>query len=152
MPSPRQGPLRIRLRLTQGLWRIDYVALASLGDTVTPLRIVPTRVERGGVIDLDATRALTDSDVRTPLTTFPGDAYDIVYRLPAGPSRYELFLESRGYYLEWLRREWLPEADPVKAARMAFDPAGMLRELAPQFKAVEPNLEHLFWSSRYVHH
>jgi hypothetical protein len=27
-----------------------------------------------------------------------------------------------------------------------------LRELAPQFKAVEPNLEHLFWSSRYVRH
>jgi hypothetical protein len=35
---------------------------------------------------------------------------------------------------------------------MAFDPAGMLRELAPQFKAVELDLEHLFWSSRYVRH
>jgi hypothetical protein len=44
----------------------------------------------------------------------------------------------------------LPEANPVRAARLAFDPGGMLRELAPQFKAVEPELEHLFWSSRYV--
>jgi hypothetical protein len=146
------SPRRIRLRVTRGLWRIDYVALAALGDSVQPLRIVPTVVRRGGVIDVDATSALTDSTGHRPLTTFPGDAYDIVYRLPASPSRYELFLESRGYYLEWLRREWLPEADPVKAARMAFDPAGMLRELAPQFKAVEPSLEHLFWSSRYVHH
>jgi hypothetical protein len=104
------------------------------------------------VTDSDATSALTDSTSRVPLTTFPGDAYDIVYRLPDNPSRYEFFLESRGYYLEWLRREWLPEEDPIKAARMAFDPAGMLRELAPQFKAVEPDLEHLFWSSRYVRH
>ena len=145
-------PRRIRLRLTRGLWRIDYVALAALGDSVAPLRIMPTLVKRGGVVDSDATRALTDSTSRTPLTTFPGDAYDIVYRLPESPTRYEYFLESRGYYLEWLRREWLPEADPMKAARMAFDPAGMLRELAPQFKAVEPDLEHLFWSSRYVQH
>ncbi|HET9707434.1 MAG TPA: hypothetical protein VFP39_03930 [Gemmatimonadales bacterium] len=153
LPSaPVPGPRRIRLRLTRGLWRIDYVALAALGDSVLPLRIVPTVVRHDGVIDSDATRALTDSTGQRPLTTFPGDAYDIVYRLPPSPARYELFLESRGYYLEWLRREWLPEADPVKAARMAFDPAGMLRELAPQFKAVEPNLEHLFWSSRYVHH
>lgn len=68
------------------------------------------------------------------------------------PARYDLFLEARGHYLEWLRREWLPEADPAPAARLAFDPAGMLRELAPQFKQVEPSLEHLFWSSRYVQH
>jgi hypothetical protein len=147
-----EGPLRIRLQLTRGLWRIDYVALAALGDSVAPLRIEPTVVMRDGVPDPDATKALGDATSHQPLVTLPGDAYDIVYRLPDNPSRYELFLESRGYYLEWLRREWLPEADPMKAARMAFDPAGMLRELAPQFKAVEPNLEHLFWSSRYVHH
>ncbi|HKE90059.1 MAG TPA: hypothetical protein VKB45_06965 [Gemmatimonadales bacterium] len=147
-----RGPLRVRLRLTRGLWRVDYVALAAFGDSVQPMRIVPTVVKRGAAIDSDATNALTDSTGHRPLTTLPGDAYDIVYRLPAHPERYELFLESRGYYLEWLRREWLPEADPLKAARMAFDPSGMLRELAPQFKAVEPSLEHLFWSSRYVRH
>jgi hypothetical protein len=145
-----RSPVRVRLRLTQGLWRIDYVALAALGDSVAPVRMAPRVVRRGGKTDPDATRALRDTTGQRPLTTFPGDAYDIVYRLPADPLRYDLFLESRGYYLEWLRREWLPEADPPKAARLALDPAGMLRELAPQFKVVEPTLEHLFWSSRYV--
>ncbi len=156
VPLPPQhgarGPVRLRLRLTRGLWRIDYVALVSLGDSVDPVRLAPTVVRRGGAVDSAATEALTDTTASSPLTTFPGDAYDIVYRLPVHPDRYDLFLESRGYYLEWLRREWMPEADPVRAARLAFDPAGMLRELAPQFKAVEPSLEHLFWSSRYVHH
>lgn len=146
------GPVHLQLRLTRGLWRIDYVALVTLGDSVKPLRVVPSVVKRGDVGDSDAMRALTDSTRHTPLTTFPGDVYDIVYRLPAHPERYDLFLESRGYYLEWLRREWLPEADPLRAARIAFDPTGMLRELAPQFKAVEPGLEQLFWSSRYVRH
>lgn len=139
---------RVRLRLTQGLWRIEYVALVSLGDSLVPLRLAPQVVRRGSTIDRQATEALTTG--HSPLTTFPGDAYDLVYRLPAKPERYDLFLESRGYYLEWLRREWLAEANPVRAARLAFDPGGMLRELAPQFKAVEPELEHLFWSSRYV--
>ncbi|HTH63212.1 MAG TPA: hypothetical protein VL563_00915 [Gemmatimonadales bacterium] len=147
-----QGSVRLRLRLTRGLWRIDYVALVVLGDSVEPIRIAPKVVQRAGATDADATRALRDSTGHRPLTTFPGDAYDIVYRLPEHSDRYELFLEARGYYLEWLRREWLPEADPARAARLAFDPAGMLRELAPQFKQVEPSLEHLFWSSRYVQH
>lgn len=150
VPLPASAGGRIRLRLTRGLWRIDYVALVALGDSVAPLRIEPREVRRGGAVDPEATAALTAG--HAPLTTFPGDAYDISYRLPTHPERYDLFIEARGYYLEWLRREWLPEADPMKAARLAFDPAGMLRELAPQFKKVEPDLEHLFWSSRYVHH
>ncbi len=148
LPSAAQSPVRIRLRLTRGLWRIDYVALAALGDSVQPLRIVPSVVQRGGVLDTEATSALTDSTGHRPLTTFPGDAYDIVYRLPAKPERYDLFLESRGYYLEWLRRGWLAEAGPLKAAGMAFDPAGMLGGVAPEFKAVEPRLGDLFWSRR----
>jgi hypothetical protein len=85
---------------TRGLWRIDYVALAALGDSVAPLRILPTVVMRGGAADPDATKALGDTTGHQPLVTFPGDAYDIVYRLPDNPSRYEYFLESRGYYLE----------------------------------------------------
>ena len=151
LPAGDGPPLRVRLRLTRGLWRIDYVALVALGDSLQPIRIAPTVVLRGSATDNEATQALRDTS-HAPLTTFPGDAYDVVYRLPAHPERYDLFLESRGYYLEWLRREWLPEADRLRAARMAFDPAGMLRDLAPQFKAVEPELEHLFWSSRYVRH
>src|SRR5258707_4775403 len=122
MPSP----LRIRLRLTRGLWRIDYVALATLGDSVAPVRIMPTLVKQAGVVDSDATRALSDTTGHRPLTTFPGDAYDITYQLPSTPSRYEFFLESRGYYLEWLRREGVAGGGPLKAPRLAVDPPGVL--------------------------
>lgn len=148
LPPTDGGPIRIRLQLTRGLWRIDYLALVRLGEPVQPVRIPPARVERAGRKDPAAWRALADTTLS--LVTLPGDAYDLIYRLPPNPERYELFLESRGYYLEWMRQEWLEEENPMLAARMLLDPAGAMRALAPAFKQREPELEGLFWRSRYV--
>lgn len=36
------GPQRVRLRLTKGLWRLDWVSLAAMGARVTPERIRAT--------------------------------------------------------------------------------------------------------------
>jgi hypothetical protein len=89
-------------------------------------------------------------DSSRALTTYPGDEYTLVYELPQDFARYELFLESRGYYLEWMRQEWMAEESPAHVTMMVFDPKKALRELAPQFKKVEPIMESAFWSSRYV--
>ena len=148
LPPSDRGPLRIRLRLTRGMWRIDYVALARLGEAIQPFRVAPAMVERADQDDSAAWRALVDST--KSLITMPGDEYDLVYHLPDQPERYELFLESRGYYLEWMRREWLAEENLGSAAQILLDPAGALRTLAPAFKRQEPELERLFWNSRYV--
>jgi hypothetical protein len=150
VPLPFMGTdtVRVRLRLTRGLWRIDYLALARLGAPIRPLRLAPRRVDRGGKEDHAAMRALTDT--ARSLVTLPGDSLDLIYRLPPGPERYELFLESRGYYLEWMRQEWLAEENLAMAARLALDPAGALRALAPAFKAREQEMERFFWQSRYV--
>lgn len=75
-----------------------------------------------------------------------------VVRLVGSPGGdYDLFLDSRGYYLEWMRQEWLREQNPLAALRMLLDPARALRELAPAFKRIEPQAETLFWRSRYAH-
>jgi hypothetical protein len=148
LPATNADSVRIRLRLTRGLWRIDYLALVQLGKPVAPVRLPPSRVERSGRYDPAATRALVDSG--RSLVTLPGDNYELFYQLPVGPQRYELFLESRGYYLEWMRREWLAEENLALAAQVLLDPAGSLRRLAPAFKRQEPHLERLFWNSRYV--
>jgi hypothetical protein len=146
---PTAGPkVRVRLRLTRGLWRIDYLALTQLGQPLQPLRIAPVRARRLGQDDAAALQALVDTG--KALVTLPGDAYEIGYRLPSHASRYELFLESRGYYLEWMRREWLAEENLSLAAQILIQPAGALRTLAPAFKRREPELERLFWSSRFV--
>lgn len=150
LPWTDRRPMRIRLQLTRGLWRIDYLALARVGEPIEPVRVPPTRVERAGRNDPAAWGALVDT--AESLVTLPGDAYDLVFRLPARPEQYELFLESRGYYLEWMRREWLAEENLQSAAQILFDPAGALRTLAPAFKQQEPEMERRFWNSRYVRH
>jgi hypothetical protein len=150
LPLAGTGRVRVRLQLTRGLWRIDYLALGHLGKPLRALRLPPVRVERAGVDDPAALGALVDT--RKSLVTLPGDAYDLEYRLPPHPARYELFLEARGYYLEWMRREWLAEENLAMAAQLLLDPAGAVRTLAPAFKRREPELEGLFWNSRYVRH
>jgi hypothetical protein len=130
------------------MWRLDHVALVRLGDEVTPQRILPQGVKREDANDEAALQALRDRE--EPLVTLPGDAYEVSYRLPVDPAGYELFLEARGYYLEWMRQEWMGDEDPVRVAQMFADPAGAMRDLAPLFKAREASFERLFWGSRYV--
>jgi hypothetical protein len=106
-------------------------------------------VYRGDVVDENAGQLLLDS--ASVLTTLPGDEYKFVYQLPEDFGRYELFLESRGYYLEWMREEWLKEENPARAAMLFLEPQSALRAMAPEFKKIEAEMEKLFWSSRYAH-
>jgi hypothetical protein len=115
---------------------------------VQPARIEPARVRREGRSDDAALASLLDPE--RALVTTRGETYQLDYRLPVEANRCELFLESRGYYLEWMREEWKTDENPALAARMFLDPAGMLRELAPEFKRREAGMEDVFWSSRYA--
>lgn len=147
--SRNAGPFRVRLRMTQGMWRIDAAQLVTLGPAPDPVRLRPVAVrDTAGNRVGSAVAALNDPE--GTLVTLPRDEYEIEYRLPQEPARYELFLEARGYYLEWMRSEWLAEEDPLRAAQVVLNPAQALRDLAPAFKAREPYMENLFWNSRYV--
>ncbi|MCC6996873.1 MAG: hypothetical protein IT370_19835 [Deltaproteobacteria bacterium] len=132
---PAGAGQQVRLRIARGHFRLDWAALATLGDAVTPVRVRPSRVVG------------QTPDARRGLVTLPGDRVRFEYQLP--PGDHELFLHTRGYYLEWMRDEWLREHAPLKAARLLLSPAAALRELAPAFKRVEPEMERLFWASRF---
>jgi hypothetical protein len=134
----------VRLSLGQGSWRIDHVALAVLGDPVEPVVLEPVGATRDGRAAPDALAALLDP--ARALVHYPGDAVTLTYELPAGPQ--ELFLESRGYYYEWMRRSWLREHAPLQALRGLADPEGLLRRLAPAYKRLEPDMDRIFWSTR----
>lgn len=140
-----EGSIEVRLKAARGNWRIDRVALASLGDIVRPARISPTAVERFGRADASALRSLSDSSDH--LVTLPGDEYRIVFELPGGD--HELFLESEGYYYEWMRKEWLADENPALAAALVLDPAWGLRHLAKPYKSREGTMEQQFWTSRF---
>jgi hypothetical protein len=141
------GPLRVRLRLTRGHWRLDSVTLADLGEPVLPFRLEPLFVERGGQRDEGARTRLLEG--ARHVVTHPGDAYRLTFRLPPSEQPLELFLESEGFYYEWMRGEWLAEEDSAMAALALVDPAGALRRLAPAYKTQEGRLEQAFWASRF---
>lgn len=137
---------RVRLVMTRGNWRVDRVALAALDGEVTPLVVRPTRVTRDGHDDAAALSALLDST--RVLTTLPGDHYTLHYELP-GMGEYDLFLDAQGYYLEWIRKQWLKEENAGALTELFAAPDQAMKRLAPEFKRVEGRMEAQFWSSRY---
>lgn len=149
LPNVSEGPLHVRLSLTRGLWRVDQVALVAVGERVEPVRLKPARVLRHGVPDASALACLIGQ--AGPLVTQPGDTLSIEYVLPpAAGDAPELFLHSRGYYLEWMREGWIAEENPERLARLFLAPSASLREMAPEFKRLEPGMESAFWGSRYA--
>lgn len=142
LPSCGKEFCDVRLEMTKGLWRIDAALLAALDEKIEPVVVNAEQVrDHGRAIDPVAL-------FREPLVTLPGDEYTFTFKLPAGDS--ELFLDTRGYYLEWLRREWMSEENQVRAAMMFAAPRLALRLLAPEFKRIEPGMEKQFWNSRYA--
>ena len=95
--------------MAKGLWRIDYVALAELGNRVEPIIIKPSSSSPQNINSSNVVELLTNAD--SLLVTYPGDRYFLNYKLPSDFTEYELFMESQGYYLEWMRNEWLGDQE-----------------------------------------
>lgn len=149
LPAGMASPVQVRLRCAQGLWRFNALALADVVESCEPVRCEVREVLRDGAPDAMALAALRDTTRH--LVTGPGDVYVLRYALPDGDAGFELLLESRGYYLEWMREEWLKEENPALAALLFSNPVAAYRMLAPMYKAQEAGMEDNFWRSRYAH-
>lgn len=147
LPAGARGE-RVRLRMTRGHWRLGAVALADLGGEATPVRLRPARLD---TVAGDAAAAGDWLAGRRPsLVTVPGDEHVLTFELPENPEELELFLDTRGYYIEWMRQSWLAEESAWRVGLLLEQPALALRTLAPAYKKLEPQIEDLFWRSRYV--
>lgn len=140
------GKVELKLIMNRGLWRIDLLGLALLSGKALPTVINPINVKTiHGSEEDPLSKLINDSQY---LVTYPGDAYRIIYRLPF--TNVELFLDSRGYYLEWIRDEWVKEQNFKKLNVMITNPSKYLRKAAREYKKLEPIMEETFWNSRYV--
>lgn len=146
LPAGASGE-HVRLRLPLGGWRIDAVALATIAGPARPIRLAPRAIRGELGAEYRGGRAPAAA---FPIVTMPGDRYQLDYELPPGAD-YELFVDSRGYYLEWMRKEWMKDEQPLAALRLFTSPAQVLKDLAPAYKRLEPEAEAVFWRSRYAH-
>lgn len=148
LPAGSAKNLKVKLRMTKGLWRVDYLALCRLNQRVEPVVVSPSEVMGREGIDDRAKAQLCDPG--ETLITLPGDIYDLYYDLPGISEDYEIYLSSQGYYIEWMRESWLEEEDLKKAALMFGFPKLFMKVAAPQFKEIESSMEEDFWRSKYV--
>ena len=148
LPTVLSGAaVHVRLRFARGGWRFDRLALVRTAATPEPTYLEPVLVERHDLSDTAARARLLDPD--RYLITEPGDSYRLSFALPDRAERLSFFLESRGYYYEWMRPEWLREENPAMLGLIALAPGEALRRMAPGYSRIEPQLDSLFWSSRF---
>jgi hypothetical protein len=140
--------IKVKLEMTQGLWKIDYAVLADVISKVEPIAVKPLYVTKNDSINEKAYKDL--SDTSNYLITYPGDKYSVFYELPEDYSNYDLFVKSKGYYIEWYREEWLKEENINLVIQKFTNPSLYFKTIAPNYKKVEAQMEEEFWRSRYV--
>lgn len=138
--------IKLKLVLNKGLWRIDYVALTNIKDKVKPIEITPTNILNKGKVD--NTALLEIKNPEKYLISMPGSEYKFNFTLPSADTDYELFLYSKGYYLEWMREHWLKDKDLLKLKQMVDNPKKYLMVEAKNYKRYETTMEHEFWNSK----
>ena len=145
MPITEGDEIRIKLKMTQGLWRLDNADLVPDIKPVIPISLNPLWIEKEGSLDNEALEAIKNDGEN--LITMPGDQYKLGFELPE-KSDYEIFIDSEGYYLEWLRPEWMETKNLKKLILFVNNPKKYLRKEAGSYKLYEDHMEQVFWNSK----
>lgn len=141
--------IKIKIELTKGLWRLDYLGLASIQEKVSPISIYPDQLAPNNESPFSIDAIFNDDDEY--LVTYPGDEIQFEFNLPELPvnMEHELFLSSKGYYLEWVRQNWIENKNLGKLKKMLLNDNKVWADLAREYKEIEPDIEQLFWNSKY---
>jgi hypothetical protein len=141
--------MKLRLRMTPGMYRLDHVGLADLLGPADGEVLKPTALaDHAGcpVKGLDALQQRDDAK----LCALPGDVHAITFQHPSGQAdQWQLFLGADGYYLEWMRAEWLERTDPKRLRAMLMGNDAEWRSLTREFKAMETSMDAVFWNSQH---
>jgi hypothetical protein len=141
-----KSKVKLKIVLNKGLWRIDYLALTNIKGKVKPYEISPNSIFNKGKLDAVALSDINNSDKYFIL--MPGSEYKFNFTLPIPNTDYELFLYSKGYYLEWMREHWIKDKNLLKLNLMVKHPKKYLKEEAKNYKQYETTLEQEFWNSK----
>lgn len=109
--DPSVSPVRLKLEFFPDNIMIDRIAWSEriLSDTEWQSTACPIRMIRSDsdiiMTDLEELIAETDDEY---LITYPGQSYRFTYQSNQNDAlASSIFLKSKGYYLEWLRGNWI---------------------------------------------
>ncbi|MBK6565907.1 MAG: hypothetical protein IPN49_02680 [Saprospiraceae bacterium] len=138
--------IKIKLLFNKGLWRFDDVRLARIDTSVEPEWITPNILMLNDTLGAEELLNLSSDDKR--LITFPGEVYDLKYKIPCAEDKYHVFLSSKGYYLEWMRSNWLKDKNLYKLHQMFKNPKKWLKKETEKYTFYESQMEEDFKNSR----
>ena len=111
LPATKGDKLRLRLSSIADNWRIDQVALASNARIGEVRKIPVTEVRSASGAELSEAQYNLRGADETYVVTRPGEYVRL--RFDVGPAERDLdrtwFLAAEGYYIEWMRKDWLDE-------------------------------------------
>ena len=143
--SNKSNTIKLKLILNKGLWRIDYAALTNIKSKVEPIEIQPSSILNKGKTDFSALEKINSPN--DYLISMPGNEFKLNFILPEKRD-YELFLFAKGYYLEWMREEWLAGKNSLKLKQLFEKPEAYLKDEAANYKVYETTMEQVFWNSK----
>jgi len=143
-----QEILNIKLRFSKGLWRLDYAGITDIINADAQAKTINVSLVTDNKTGNYLIGGELDEIDGSQLVTLPTDEYKLDFELPDLDQKYELFLNTNGYYLEWVRKEWTEEKDLKKLRKLIRNDKKVWREIAVDFKKQEADMERLFWSSK----
>jgi hypothetical protein len=116
LDAPRGDSIKVRLTFVADNWRIDQVALAidTQRGKVRTIPVASAKSLKEHRPDIPKYLAQPDE---TYLITRPGESVQLGFDVGESTQSRTFFLASEGYYMEWMRSEWL-----VEEHRRKFEP------------------------------
>lgn len=141
----KNDKVEIKIVLNKGLWRLDNIELVNVKKELEPMVILPSSVKnKGKEADILLDKLKKDKDY---LISMPGDEFLFKFDLPI-PQKYDLFLSAGGYYLEWMREQWLKDKNLIKLNQLVNKPEKYLKKEVANYKKYEAGMEEQFWNSK----
>jgi hypothetical protein len=130
-------------------WSIDWVGFDVASDIPLELKEIPpgSVIDHAGRSRADVIASINDDDGEY-LVTYPGEWLDLTFDLPASAGgQRTLFVLSKGYYVEWVRPEWVRSRPDVRGFDLS-DPDAIRHRLADLWIARKESFERDFIDHR----
>jgi len=145
--DPGSKTVRIRFAFLPESWAIDWIGYDDQQYDVGPLTgLAPAAATNNRGTDNHSIVSLLGKDDDDYLPTYPGTIINLTFEAPAirNPGARTFFVWSKGYYIEWVRGEWLKARDDVIVFDIR-DPQKISRDLADLWRQKRSAIKEQFY-------